>query len=380
MPRARRRPGGARTARRSRAALAGAVLAGALAACSDPQPIRIGLLAGLTGRNYDLGISCRNGASLAVEEINEAGGIGGRKIELLVRDDAQDPATARRMAEELIRDGVIAIVGPATSSVAAEVLPVANREHVLLVSPTVSSSRFQGQDDWLVMLHPSTAVSARAMSSHAVGRGLRRAVLFQDGSNEVFTEAWSEAFVGDFQGRGGKVLRRVPFVSGKVKAYSALVREGLAARPDVAVIVASALDTAAIAQQIRKASTIQIIGTEWSFTNDLVTHGGSAVEGGLFPVKVNLQDVSPRFLRLRQAYEKRFSERMDFAAVLSYDAVEIVAAGLRRDATREGLRKAILEQGVFTGAQGEIPLDAYGDSQLQQRVATVRDGKPRILE
>ncbi len=365
---------------RSRAALAGAVLAALLAGCKKPEPIRVGLVAGLTGRHYDLGISIRNGATLAVEEVNASGGIGGRRLALLVRDDGQDPAIARAAVESLVREGAVAIVGPATSSMAAEILPIADREKILLVSPTVSSSRFQGLDDFLLMLHPSTARSAQAMSSTVVGRGHRAAVVFQDVSNEVYTGAWSGEFAADFERRGGKVLKRIRFVSGKVESYAALVKEGLAAGPDVVVIVANALDTASVAQQVRKLSPVQIVGTEWSFTNDLVRHGGSAVEGALFPVKVNLQDVSPRYARFREAYGARFAKPVDFAAVLAHDAVTVVAEGLRKAPAREGLRAAILGVGRFQGLQGETVLDAAGDSQVRQLVATVREGKQRVVE
>lgn len=364
----------------NRAALAGAVLAALLAGCKKPEAVRVGLVAGLTGRHYDLGVSIRNGATLAVEDVNASGGVGGRRLVLLVRDDAQAPASARAAVESLVREGAVAIVGPATSSMAAEMLPIADRERILLVSPTVSSSRFQGLDDFLLMLHPSAARSAQAMSSTAAGRGHRAAVVFQDVSNEVYTGAWSDEFTADFERRGGRVRKRVPFASGKVESYADLAEEGLAAGPDVVVIVANALDTASVAQQVRKISPVQIVGTEWSFTNDLVRHGGSAVEGALFPVKVNLQDVSTPYARFRESYEARFAQPVDFAAVLAYDAVTVVAEGLRRDPTRKGLRDAILAIGRFQGLQGDVVLDATGDSQVRQLVATVRDGKQRVLE
>lgn len=79
--------------------LAGALaLAWALTGCAPPEPIRIGLLAGLSDRGSDFGESVRNGVILAIEQQNEAGGINGRKIELIVRDDGQDKVKAELAA------------------------------------------------------------------------------------------------------------------------------------------------------------------------------------------------------------------------------------------------------------------------------------------
>jgi len=367
--------------RRRSSALGWAVLAAVLAGCPEKtEPIRVGWVGGLTGRNYDLGISSRNGASLAVEEINAAGGIRGRQLELLVRDDAQDPETARSAVEGLVVSGVVSIVGPTTSAMAAVALPIANRERVLMISPTVSSSAFLGKDDWFVMLYPSTAASAPLLASHVAGRGLRRATAFLDLSNEAFSRTWHDEFAADFEGRGGKILRTVPFSSGAVGSYLDLVREGLDPRSDVVLVIASALDTASIAQQIRKLSKVQIVGTDWSLTNDLVVHGGSAVEGALFTQKVDPFDVSPRYVRFREAYGKRFSQEVDFAAVLSHDAVNALAEGLRKDASREGVRGAILEKGKFEGLQGEYRIDRFGDVERRQFVVTVRNGKTSAVE
>lgn len=367
-------------ARRRPAILVCLLLAGLLGSCSRPAVIRIGLVASLTGRNYDLGISARNGAVLAVEEFDAAGGIRGHRLELVVRDDAHDPEAARHAVEELVREGVVAIVGPITSAMAVETLPIADAQRVLMISPTVSASRFRERDDWLMTLHPSILGSARAMASHVAARRLLHAVAFLDLSNAAFSREWLEEFEAQYRLRGGRLLRSVPFSSGTVASFSALVAAGLAPEADVAIVVANALDTAAIAQQLRKASGIQIVGAEWSLTSDLVEHGGTAVEGALFPQWVNLQDVSARFLRFRQAYEDRFSQPVDFAAVLAYEAVGVLAAGLRRAPSREGIRGAILDIGRFEGLQGEIRVDRNGDCERRLLVATVRDGKTRIVE
>lgn len=118
-----------------------------LTACAPQEPIRIGLLAGLSDRGSDFGESVRNGVILAVEQQNQAGGIDGRMIELLVRDDGQDKEQAARAARELIALKPEIVIGPVTSSMAAVVVPLMSEAGLVMISPTVAATSFKGKDD-----------------------------------------------------------------------------------------------------------------------------------------------------------------------------------------------------------------------------------------
>ena len=74
--------------------------------CENTQPIKVGFVGGLTGRHSDLGITGRDGVIFAVEEINRAGGLNGRSVVLVIRDDKQDPEVARQVDKELIEENV----------------------------------------------------------------------------------------------------------------------------------------------------------------------------------------------------------------------------------------------------------------------------------
>ena len=99
-----------------------------LTACSPKPPIEIGFLGGLSGKFSDLGTATRNGALLAVELVNLSGGVDGRKLHLLELDDKQSVESALQAMEEFQKQGVVAVVGPSTSSIAVAVTPVADRQ------------------------------------------------------------------------------------------------------------------------------------------------------------------------------------------------------------------------------------------------------------
>jgi len=360
----------------ARGAIVAMALLAAASACSEPAPVRLGLVSGLSGRHSDLGVSSRNGALLAVERINAKGGVGGRRLELVVRDDRQDPVAARAAVEELVKEGVVAIVGHATSAMAEVTLPIVDRERVLMVSPTVSSSAFLGKDDWFVMLYPSNTVSARALVAHLARTGVpRRVAVLQDLSNASYTRSWVAAFEEATVAAGGALVRTVSFTSGAAPSWGALAEQALEARPDAVMIVANAVDTAALAQQLRKrGSTVPLLGTDWGFTGDVVAQGGAAIEGALFTLKLDVTDGSPRMGAFRREYTERFARPPDFAAFLAAEAVGILADALRTARTRDEVRAAVLGR-LHEGLQGAIRIDRNGDADRKVFIMTVRDGQ-----
>jgi branched-chain amino acid transport system substrate-binding protein len=147
------------------------------------------------------------------------------------------------------------------------------------------------------------------------------------------------------------------------------------------LVIASALDSASICQQVRKRSaSIQLYGTGWGFTQAVLTHGGKAVEGALFTQSLDVTDSSPRYARFRQAYQERYQRPVDFAAIMAYEATMVLAEGLRRDQSREGVRRAILEIGTFHGLQGDFQVGRYGDVQRRHHIMSVRGGRMVALE
>jgi branched-chain amino acid transport system substrate-binding protein len=350
--------------------------------CPRPEPIRVGFVAGLSGRHYDLGVSCRNGAQLAVDALNAAGGVRGRPLELLIRDDAQDPETARRAVRELIDAGVVAVVGHCTSAMAHATLPLADEAHVLMVAPTVSSSALMGRDDWLVLGDASGTTSAQGLASYVNRRwpGLRVAVIY-DLSNRVYSEPWRDAFRAALEAGPGRVGELVPFTSGEGTSFGTLADAALTDRPEAVLVVANALDTAMLSQQLRRrAPQVQLLGTGWGFTEDLPQHGGAAVEGALFVHKVDSGSALPAAVRFREEYARRFGKPPVFSAIEAYESVQLLAAALARDATREGVRREVLRLGTVHGLTEDFTLDRFGDAHRRDHISTIRDGRFRLLE
>lgn len=348
-----------------------------ISGCEKKEPIKVGFVGGLTGRHYELGVSGRNGAMLAVEEANEKGGIRGRQIELIVRNDMQDPEVAVRVDKELIEQGVIAIVGHMTSQMSMASLPMINEKKVVMVSPTVASPLFDGIDDYFIKLSPSLKNESLHLADYAFNNmKLRKISVVNDLSNKAYTAEWHLIFKSRFEGLGGRIISAISFNSNEETSFTKITRKLTASNPDGILIIASAFDTAAICQQIRKINTNpSVLSSAWGMTTDILRHGGIAVENVVFSHISNPADNSPEYLAFKKKYIERFGREPDFAAVKSYDAVNVILSAIHDSKDITDMKSAILKKRVFKGVQGDFEIDGYGDVKSKPFLITIRESK-----
>lgn len=344
--------------------------------CSGPQPILIGYAAELTGPHSDLGVDGRDGALLAVEVLNAAGGVVGRPLELLVRDDRGDPAVARQVDAELIEHGVIALIGHGTSSQTAAVFEQLNQMGVVLISPTSSSHQFTAQDDYFFRLMPATSLQARALAEHLHATGMTRVTGVFDQTNQAFTRSYWQHLADELKAQGTQATTAISFSSGKDNPRS--VAATLAAsQPTTVVLLASAFDASLLTQAFRQLDPLTpIFTTTWAQTDELLVKGGAAVEGLQLLAVYDPESKHPAFQEFRTRFEQRYRRPPSFGAVYSYEAVMVLAEGLRRsNGEAEGLREALRDLGRVTGLQGELIFDQYGDVRRDLYLTVVRDGQ-----
>lgn len=348
----------------------------ALAACSPPEPVKLGFLGGLSGRVADLGEAGRNGTLMAVEEANAAGGVNGRKIELLIYDDEQKDAAAIKATEALVAARVEAIVGPMTSSMGAAILPVATRAGMLVVSPTVTSSSLAGKDDILFKVAPSVETSTRRSAAFEYARGIRRVAIVNDLSNRAFSADWVEHFRRDFTALGGAVVAEASFVSGIDASYTEAINKIAEAKPDLLYLAASAVDTVRLTQLARNAGlTLPVTTSTWAATEHLIQLGGRTVEGMTLAQFFNRDDASPRYRAFSTAYTARFKQEPGYASVAAYDATRAILTALAKAGKGQPLKEALLAAGPYEGLQDRWNFDGNGDAQRQTHISVVRNGR-----
>lgn len=358
------------------ASLIALAVTAAACAVSSNEPLAIGFVGGLTGRTSDLGTAGRDGALLAVEQFNAAGGLDGRDVVLKIEDDKQDPVGVERAYRSLVERGVVAVIGPMTSSMGVEIAPLAAEIKVPVLSPTISTDALTGQDDWFFRLYPDNSSAAAELASVTrADLGDTHVAVIYDLANRAHTETWIENYAAAFRLLGGTVVATETITSGYVPEYKAAVSAALATEPDSVFLLANALDTALLATMLREHGFEgDVIASEWSATEVVVSYGGRAVEGMYFLNTIDTTLQSDRFLQFRGDFRERFGYEAGFASIHAFDAVNIVLSLLNASDSPQAFRDRLAVSATHDTLQGQTEMDQYGDVYGSYHLTTIRDG------
>jgi len=338
---------------------------------------------GLTGKLSDLGTAGRNGVILAVEEKNAKGGLLGRPIDLLTRDDKQDPKEAIRVDEELIDQGVIAIVGHMTSAMSMAAKPLIDSKKVLMISPTTSTTALSGQKDFFFRVQETMEGGAKALSEFVIKkRGLRTLGGVYDLSNRAYTEDYLNHFKANYEKLGGRLFITESFVLGKETPFPGIVQKIKNAKPQGFLIVASAADTAMFCQQATKLGwKVPLIVSGWGMTDELPRLGGRYVEGVLSVIDYDSNYQTPGFQKFLKSFSERFGREPGFPGHSGYESAQVLFKAYEEAKGEVSkLPETILKIKTFQGLQGKIVIDEYGDAHRPKFITTIINGKFKVIE
>ena len=347
---------------------------------SADGPVRIGL-AGPMEASY--GISVREGATLAVEEANARGGIGGRPIELVVQDDRGDEARAISVATTLVSDpAIIAVVGHVNSGTTRAAARIYNDESdpLLELSPTATSAELSGAGRWTFRVCPTDLRHGPALATWARAQGLERAAVLY--ANDAYGRGMLESFAGAFRRAGGRLVTTDPYLSQLLDSLDML-------RPYLERAVAQGAQLFLIAGELDAGLPALRMLREMGFDGPVV--GGD----GLLGLEAEAPDardvyISTGFLpdqpgaeaqRFVAAFRERYGTLPTGDAALAYDAVNVVLraateAGASRAAVRDYVAGIGSTTAAFEGVTGSIAFDENGDAvDKEVTIGTIRAGR-----
>jgi len=348
-----------------------------LVSCSDNETIKIGMIAGLTGRVSDLGIAGRDGVMLAVEEANTNGGVNGRYVELIIKDDKQDSAVCNEVLNEMVKEEVAGIIGPMTSAMGMIVAQHINRHAIPTISPTVATTELSGIDDYFFRIIPDISnVAAKTAEYAYLEKNYRRILVIYDQNNSAFTEPWVRKVSSQFEKLGGDKVENISYMSKNSFNFNMLTEKVAAHDYDSLIIIANALDTAMISQQLRKQKiAVPIIASEWAATDDVTEYGGNAVEGIEILHSFDRNSTSPDFRSFSTRFQKRFGYSVSFAAAYAYNAAKILIKALAKEDAPAKIKSAILAGSPYHGVQSNIRFNQYGDVEREYTLLKIRGNR-----
>ena len=327
----------------------------------------------------------RNGAELAVALANEAGGINGLPIELLIREDQRDPSISVQRAKELIDAGVLAIVGPDYSVIAVEVGVVAQQYGIPMVTTYPTNSNVTRNGNFSFMGAFIDPYQASVMANFAIQEldATTAAILTETGNS--YSEGLSNTFIERFTALGGTIAVQ-QFYETDATDFTEQLTAIVAVDPPVDVIFLPGLGPEfplAVKQAKSPAFgiTATFLGGDGWDRPDLVEIGGRALEGSFFANHFSpggppeqLSEVTRQFI---VAYTTQFGIAPDGPASLGYDAATIIIEAMRRaaDLTPAAIRDQIEATQNYSGATTLSHFDEKRHAIKSLVINTVKDGK-----
>lgn len=372
-----------------RALVAGATLAagcrpsgGPSGATGSAAPIRIGEFSSLTGREAGLGQYTHLGVQLALEEINAAGGVLGRPLELVAEDTRSQAGEAATAVHKLLRrDRVAALIGESASGRCLEGAPLAQQAGVPLVSPAATHPRVTEIGDCIFRVCFTDPFQGTLMARFARETlGVQRAGLLVD-TAATYSVGLASFFRRHFEAGGGTIAAEQRF-SGGDKDFRAQLTALKAA--GVGAIFAPSYygDGGLILRQARQLGFAgPMLGGDGWEAPELVGVAGTAADGAFFPVHFSLEDPAGRTREFGRRFEARFGRSPTGVSALGYDALQLIADAIRRAGSAEpaAIRAALAATRGFEGLTGRIELDDAREVRKPAAIIEVRGGRFTFL-
>ncbi|MCX8027102.1 MAG: ABC transporter substrate-binding protein [Thermodesulfovibrionales bacterium] len=324
------------------------------------RSIKIGLFVTLTGVYPDLGRQIRDGALLAVEEINKNKGINGRQVDLIIKDNRYNFKQALENINSLIEEGSIVLIGPATSSQAMNLLPIINEKKVLTISPSASSSLLTGKDDYFIRVRQSNRDDAQMLGSYAKKIGINSISFIYDNTNLIYTNDFIDNFISSFG--TSNTTYSIPFDPDVVN-FKNLASHIVSYKSDAVLIIAEIYSTALLIQNLRKLDKkVVIFSSPWAKSNRLIENTGIYSEGIITVDSVDDNFKGDVYQRYRKAFFERYGYYPGFGADTSYETIFMIKKALETNPDPAKLKETIINISEFDGLQGRFKIDRFGDA------------------
>jgi branched-chain amino acid transport system substrate-binding protein len=355
--------------------------------CAGPanqNEILIGEFTSFTGTTATFGQSTHNGIMLAFDQVNAAGGIGGKKIRVVSEDTQSRAEEAATAVTKLIHQNrVSALLGEASSSRSLAAAPIAQAQKVPMITPSSTNPKVTQAGDYVFRVCFIDSFQGAVMAKFAANTlKAKRVAILYDVRND-YAVGLRQYFISTFKGLGGQIAAEQSFSEGD-SDFRAQLTQLKASNPEALFVPGYYTEAGTIARQARELGLpVPLLGSDGWDSPRLFEIGGKAIEGSYISNHYSTQDrSSPTIQKFVADYKARYGVIPDSPAALGFDAASILADALRRAGTSDGpkLRDAIAATVNFPGVTGRITIDKDRNAVKPAVVLKVVDGKYQYVE
>jgi branched-chain amino acid transport system substrate-binding protein len=356
-------------------------VAASLAALSQSalaaDPIKFGMMAESTGPNAEAGVYQSNGAKLAADEINKAGGVLGRPIQLLIEDNqSTNPGSVLAVSKLVSGGDLTALIGSVRSTQIQAVAPTVKKAELPMVFGGTDVGLTHSGNPWMFRARPNDGYSAKVIAEFGVKNlGLKKWAIvhstdsFGNGGKNALTESLKELGVTPVLTQG--------FTSNSQDLTPIVLAIRQSGADIVSTYIANSTDVGLFAKQLRQLGlNVAWVGSPSVSTDTAMKLAGDALYGS-YSIADFAIDSSPE----AQAYAKRYREAYkvepDFYSAWAYDAVHVLARAINaaKSTKADDIRKALHEIKGYRGVEGVYNYDKNGDGLHGYNIVKNENGK-----
>jgi branched-chain amino acid transport system substrate-binding protein len=351
---------------------------------SEGGEILLGHYASMTGAEATFGQSTDNGIKLAIEEINQAGGINGKKVRVITYDDKGDNRETGSAVSRLVtRDGVVAVLGEVATGRSLVGAPICQDNGVPMVTPSSTNTKVTEVGDMIFRVcftDPFQAWACAKFAHEYEGLKATKAAILYDQASP-YSVGLRDEFEKSFTGFGGKIVSKQAYQPGDPD-FSAQLTAIRASQPDVIFVPGYYTDVGNIALQTRKLGiTIPLLGGDGWDSSQLGAIAGKAIDGCFYSNHYSHQDPNPRVQDFIRKYKEEHGDKPDGLAALGYDAARILCDAIGRAKSLSGadIASELANTKDFDGVTGKISIDKDRNAVKPAVMVEMKGGVPTLV-
>lgn len=314
---------------------------------------------------------------LAVEQINDRGGLLGRPIELILLDNKSSPIGSSMAARKAVQLNVAAVVGAAWSSHSLQMAPVLQKARIPMITGSSTNPRITRIGNYIFRAGFIDSFQARTMAQFARSDLKAKTAVVLEIINEEFSLTLAELFTRSFQEYGGQVMLKESYENNAVD-FAGLLQQVKALQPDVVYAPGYARDCGLLIKQaVSMGIGTPFLGADGWAGPLIYDYGKTAVAGNYYSAHWHHDVQRPESDHLQQIYQHRYAGKIPHMnAPLTYDAVMLLADAIRRAGSIDPvrIRDALAATRGYQGATGTITFDENGDP-INKPVVIMKLGK-----
>ncbi len=345
---------------------------------SAPQgTIRVGEVGSMTGSEATFGISTHRGIALAFEEINQAGGVMGKKLELITLDDRSKPEEAATAATKLVSEKeVVALLGEVASSRSIAMAPIAQNSKTPMISPSSTNPRVTEMGNYIFRVCFIYPFQGEVMAKFALNNlKVKKVAILRDIDSDYST-GLADYFTAAFKKAGGTIVTDVSYSSSDID-FKSQITAIRTQKPDAILVPGYYTSVGLIARQARELGVqVPLLGGDGWDSPKLVEIGGRALENSYFSNHYSNEDTSQKIQNFVSKYKQQYLAVPDGMAAMGYDAAMILADSLKRakSLSKQDLRDAIASTQNYPAVTGNISLNDKRNAVKPAVVLKIADG------